>query len=216
MSHPSDARVDIVHPLVQDYLAQLHAEDDPLVEALERQARDTGFPLIGRDSGRTLEVLALSIGARRVLELGSGFGYSAYFLARAVGEGGQVLCTEKDAWELEHHERLWAGHPLKPRVSYRLGSALETLEQLDGPFDLVLIDLDKASYLAAYEAAVPKVRAGGLICVDNVLWGGKIGAGAQDPSTQALRTFNERVAADDRVQAVFLSVGDGLAVARVR
>lgn len=186
----------------------------PLLERLEAHASEVGFPKLGRASGELVELLSRSIGATRVLELGSGFGYSAWFFARAVGPGGQVVCTEKDQHELDAHERLWAGSPLKERVVYRLGSALESAAAESGPFDVVLIDLNKASYLAAWELAVDKVRPGGLILSDNVLWGGRVAHPPEDDSTEALQAFNARIRADDRVQTTVVPVGDGLAISR--
>lgn len=215
MSAPADAVHALVHPEVQAYLASLDPPAEPLLDALEAYAHARGFPLVGRASGRWLELLSRTIGARRVLELGSGFGYSAYFFARAVGEGGEVLCTEKDAHELEAADRLWGDHPLRARLRWHLGSALDTLAALDGDFDVVFVDLAKRDYPAALDAAVPRLRHGGLLLADNVLWGGKV-TRPGDPDTEALRAFNRRLHADPRLDAAILPVGDGLAVARRR
>lgn len=215
MSAPVDAVYALVHPEVEAYLASLEPAADPLLDALEAYAHARGFPLVGRASGRWLERLSRMIGARRVLELGSGFGYSAFFFARAVGEGGWVECTEKDAHELEAADRLWGDHPLRARLRWHLGSALETLAALDGDFDVVFVDLAKRDYPAALDAAVPRLRPGGLLLADNVLWGGKV-TRPGDPDTEALRTFNLRLHADPRLDAAILPVGDGLAVARRR
>lgn len=215
MSAPADAVHALVHPEVQAYLASLEPPGEPLLDALEAYALSRDFPLVGRASGRWLELLSRLIGARRVLELGSGFGYSAFFFARAVGEGGEVLCTEKDAHELEAADRLWGDHPLRARLRWHLGPALDTLAALDGDFDVVFVDLAKRDYPAALEAAVPRLRLGGLLLADNVLWGGKV-TRAGDPDTEALRAFNRGLHADPRLDAAILPVGDGLAVARRR
>lgn len=216
MSAPLDAPLQPVHPEVGAYIAALDPGADPLLHALEEAAEARGFPLIGRSSGRLMELLCRAIGARRVLELGSGFGYSAYFFARAVGEGGEVVCTEKDTWELEHHRRLYADSPLAVRIRYRLGNALEHILQEPGPFDAALLDLDKQSYLAALEPLAERLRPGGLLFVDNTLWGGRVCRGPRDPSTEAVHRFNRVLASDARFESALLPVGDGLTVARRR
>lgn len=216
MSAPSDATIDLVHPSIEAYIDTLDAGDDPLLRRLEEAAIARGFPLIGRASGRVLELLSRAIGARRVFELGSGFGFSAYFFARAVGEGGEVICTEKDAWELDAHQALYGDHPLARRVRYRMGPALDSLRDERGPFDAMLLDIDKESYLSALEPIAEKLRPGGLLFVDNALWGGKVTGPSEDPSTRAVQAFNRGLFSDGRFDAVLLPVGDGLAVARRR
>jgi len=209
MSHPSDARVDIVHPLIRDHLEALAGERDPLLQALEERAEERGFPLIGRHPGQVVELLARSVGAKRVFELGSGFGYSAFFFARA---GCEVVCTEHDQHELDDHDRIWAGHPWKARVRYLMGDALAHFEADAGPYDVVLIDINKVGYPRAWELAMERVRSGGLVLADNVLWGGKVAHAATDPSTEALQAYMRRAGEDARAHTVVLPVGDGLAV----
>lgn len=216
MSSPHDATIDLVHPSITAYIDSLDGGDDPLLHRLEEAAIARGFPLIGRASGRVLELLARSIGARRVFELGSGFGFSAYFFARAVGEGGEVICTEKDAWELDAHQALYGDHPLARRIRYRLGPALDSLRDEARHFDAMLLDIDKESYLPALGLIAERLRPGGLLFVDNVLWGGKVTRADGDPSTRAISAFNAALFADPRFDAVLLPVGDGLALARRR
>jgi caffeoyl-CoA O-methyltransferase len=212
VSHPSDAFTGIVHPEVKAYLASLAGADDPVLDAMEAYCAERRFPLIGRQTGRWLELLAGAIGARRVFEFGSGFGYSAFFFARA---GAEVVGSEKDAHEHEAYVRFLAGHPLGGRIDIRTGDAFEIFDATTGSFDAALLDLHKQGYLAAYERAVPRLRPGGLLLADNVLWGGKTAREAHDDDTRALQSFNQRVFSDPRVQASILPVGDGLLVARI-
>jgi caffeoyl-CoA O-methyltransferase len=214
MSHPSDAPIYILHPEVRGYVSGLEPEPDRLLAALEARAAERGFPLVGRSSGQLMELLCRSIGARRVFEFGSGFGYSAYFFARAVGPSGEVIGSEKDAHELEDHRRIYAGHSLASRVDIRQGGAFEILDGTDGLFDAVLIDVDKEAYPQALERAIDRVRPGGLIFADNVLWGGKVArtAAEGDVSTAAIQRFNRTLKADHRLQTELLAVGDGLSV----
>jgi len=216
MSHPSDAPLHILHPEVRHYMVSLQGSADPLLLELEAHARAVGFPLVGRASGQLMALLCRSIGARRVFEFGSGFGYSAYFFAGVVGEGGEVIGSEKDAHELEAHRRIYAGHSLKRRIRIEQGSAFEILDAQEGLFDAALIDIDKANYPAALERAIHRVRPGGLIFADNVLWGGKVARPALDDdlSTQAIQEFNRRLMADARLETQIVAVGDGLSISR--
>lgn len=218
MSHPVDARHPVLHHSVADYLADLTAAPDPLVERMERMAQAAGFPLVGRQAGRWLELLARMVGARRVLELGSGWGYSAYWLARGVGPEGTVLGTETDAATIREHRRLFADHPLGPRIRLQQGEGLDILRASTGAFDLVFVDIEKEDYPEALELAVPRLRSGGLLVADNVLWGGKVcrPAHPDDPATAALQHFNRRLHDDPRLEAAILPADDGLAVALVR
>jgi predicted O-methyltransferase YrrM len=214
MSHPTDAPLHILHPEVRSYIDGLLPPADPLLAALDAQAQDRDFPLIGRASGRVLELMSRTIGARRVFEFGSGFGYSAYFFAHAVGPEGEVIGSECDAHELQAHTRIYGGHPLRERIRIEHGDAMEIFAQQDGVFDCILIDIHKSGYPAAIQAAIPRVRPGGLIFVDNVLWGGKVArpAAAEDLSTQALQAAGRQLFSDPRIRTDILPIGDGLSV----
>ena len=229
MSSPDDAFTSIVHPEVSAYLERLGGEDDSLISTLEDYARERHFPLVGRSSGRVLEQpllrfggrervleqLTRLIGGRRVFEFGSGYGFSAFFFARAVGEGGQVIGSEKDGHEVEAHARLYGDHPLRARIQIHQGDAFEIFDGLEGSFDVVFLDLHKQGYRTALNMALPRVRPGGLILADNVLWGGKTSRVAADPDTAALQAFNAAIFEDPRLDTSILAVGDGLAVCRV-
>ena len=219
MSHPSDGFTGIVHAEVKQFIGELSPEADPLVAEMEAWSAENGFPLVGRASGHTCEWLTRAIGGRRVFEFGSGFGFSAYFFARAVGEGGIVIGSEFDEPELVVHKRMFAGHPLASRIDLRHGDAFEIFADIpdaDGPFDVVFIDIHKEGYAAALATAVPRLRRGGLLIADNVLWGGKVARPADDERTAALQAFDRLAFADPRLDCAILPVGDGLLVARVR
>lgn len=215
----SQPAFEILHPGVEAYIASLATETDPLVIRMACYAREHGFPWLGHDAAVWLELLASMVQARRVFEFGSGFGYSAYFLARAVGEEGEVHGSEPAAALHAAHAQLFGAHPYRSRIHLHEGDGATTLAALDGTFDLIFIDLDKPLYPAALDAAIPRVRVGGLVVADNVLWGGRVTkpAGDDDPSTAALCRFNERTHADARLKTCILPVGDGLSVSwRVR
>lgn len=213
MSHPADKIHTIVHPEVRDYLRTLHHDDEPLLTALEVYAKERNFPLVGRESGRWLELLTRAISGRRVFEMGSGFGYSAYWFARAVGPGGSVIGTEKDAHELTAFTRIYDQHPLRQRIDLRLGNADDVLATTEGDFDVIFLDIDKQSYEPALHLAIPRLRVGGLLLADNTLWGGRTARPADDENTRALQAFNQTLCDHPQLQAMILPVGDGLGVA---
>jgi len=218
MSLPIDAFTGILHPEVKSYIDTLAGDSDPLLDALTDYAHEREFPLVGRASGRAIGLFSRMIGARRVFEFGSGFGYSAYFFASAVGEGGEVHGAEKDEWELDAHRRLYAGSPLQERIHIHHGEAFEVLDALPGDFDVFFLDLDKIDYPRALEVAKTRLRAGGLILADNVLWGGKTSRPVpeEDESTAALQRYNRLVHQDPDLETVILASGDGLAVSLKR
>ena len=217
MSSPSDAKTPILTPAVDRYIDSLLGEPDPLALRLSEHALKRGFPLIGHTSGNWIELLTRSIGGKRVFEFGSGFGFSAYYFARAIGEQGEVIGSEHDAHELEDFHRLYGDHPFTQRIDIRIGCAFETFHATEGMFDVILIDIEKDDYPQALDEAIKRTRQGGLILADNVLWGGKTAhpADENDPCTAALQAFNHQLFADERIQTGILPAGDGLSVSLV-
>lgn len=216
MSRPRDSVSDIVDPAIRAYLDGLVGDEDPLLDEMEAYSAERGFPLIGREAGRWLERLTAMVGATRVFEYGSGFGYSAFFFARAVGPSGEVIGAERDEVEIDKHKALYAGHPLASRIHLHHGWADDVLDATSGLIDVFLFDHDKAAYAETYERVLPRLRAGGLILADNTLWGGKTAYPSDQASTQGLQAFNRIIHSDARVDAGILPVGDGLAVVRKR
>jgi predicted O-methyltransferase YrrM len=174
---------------------------------------------ISGDQGQLLTLLTRLVGARRAVEVGTFTGYSSLCIARGLSEGGSLLCCDvSEEWTALAKEA-WARAGLDDRIELRLAPALDTLRALpaDEPIDLAFIDADKGGYADYWNELVPRVRRGGLLLVDNVLWSGRItDATATDDNTVALRAFNDMVAADDRVEAVILAAYDGLTIARRR
>ncbi|HEX9890537.1 MAG TPA: O-methyltransferase [Actinomycetota bacterium] len=210
--------MDIVDPRIEDYLRGLYGGDHPVAEEMERQAEESGFPIVGRLVGMTLELLARSVGAGRVLELGSGFGYSAYWFARAVGEGGEVHMTEGDAGNQDRAMDLLGRAGLSDRVRPHVGDALEIIDQLPGAFDVIFSDIDKGDYPRAWDKARERIRPGGLYLCDNVLWSGRVTQ--EEPQddvrpgwTEAIRRHNQAVAADGAFASSVIPTRDGVMVA---
>ena len=194
--------------------------DEPALLEMERPAEARGFPIVGRLVGELLEVLALAVGARTVVELGSGFGYSAYWFSRAVGPGGTVVCSDGDPANRDLAERFLARVGRWDRVDDRVGLAQDTLRSLPDPVDVVYCDIDEAGYPEAWELARERIRPGGLYVCDNVLWSGRVAE--PDPAderpawTAAIRRHNALVSADPGFDACVVPTRDGVLVARRR
>ena len=174
---------------------------------------------IGDDQGQLLTMLVRLTGARRAVEVGTFTGYSSMCIARGLAEGGSLLCCDVSAEWTEIGRRAWAFAGLADRIELRIAPALETLRALPAAadIDLVFIDADKPGYAAYWAELVPRVRPGGLLLADNVLWSGQItDPEVTDANTTALRAFNDLVASDDRVDTVVLTAFDGLTIARRR
>src|SRR5712691_10200938 len=187
--------------------------DEPVLLEMEAEAEARGFPIVGRNVGVTLEVLARSLGARRVIELGSGFGYSGYWHARAIGPGGELHLTDGDP-ENERKARDYLGRAgLWDRVSYHVGDAVASLGALEGEFDVVYNDIDKEGYPDAWRAARERVRVGGLYVCDNVLWYGRVTGEEPDEDTPAILEHNKMIADDERYVSTIVPTRDGVMVA---
>jgi caffeoyl-CoA O-methyltransferase len=174
---------------------------------------------IGEDQGQLLTMLTRLVGAQRAIELGTFTGYSSLCIARGLADGGSLLCCDVSEEWTAIARRAWAAAGLADRIELRIAPALDTLRSLPekAEMDLVFIDADKPGYVDYWAELVPRIRPGGLLLADNVLWSGRItDPEVDDRNTAALRAFNDVVAADDRVEVVVLTAFDGLTIARRR
>ncbi len=171
--------------------------------------------LTGTVVGRLLEFLVVSSRASRILDIGTFSGYSALSMAAAMPSDGLLVTCENDPEHAAFAQRHIDASPYADRIELRVGDALETIRELDGPFDVVFIDAEKSSYKEFYEAVLPLLSESGLIVVDNTLWGGTV-LDEEDASedTRALRDFNSSLRQDPRVTCVLLTVRDGVTLIR--
>lgn len=168
--------------------------------------------LSGFYQGRVLAMLSKMIRPRRVLEIGTYLGYSALCLAEGLAENGRVITLDIQEETNRVAREFAARTEFADNIDFRLGNALEIIPTLDETFDLVFIDADKPNYSNYYDTVFPKLRPGGFIIADNVLWSGKVLLDEKDANTQALHDFNQKVLADERVSNVLLPIRDGLMV----
>jgi caffeoyl-CoA O-methyltransferase len=208
----------IVTPEIDRYAEEHTAPEPDYLAALAEETRaasPSAGMMVGPLEGRLLELLVWLSGARRVLEIGTFTGYSALSMAAALPPAGRIVTCDIDPDMTALARRHIEASPFADRIDIRLGPALDTVATLDGPFDLVFIDADKTNYANYYEATLPKLAPGGIIVVDNVLWGGRVLApGDQSDDTLAIRAFNDLVRNDPRVTTVMLTVRDGVTIIR--
>jgi len=207
--------MDLVEPRIAEYIRALYDDGDPVRHEMERLGAERRFPIVGPLVGRHLQQLALSIGARRVFELGSGYGYSALHFARAVGPDGIVHCTDLDADNVAMAERFLTQAGLWPRIVYHQEEALAALRRTGGTWDIVYNDIDKDGYPDTVDLAYAHLRPGGLFITDNVLWHGRVLPGGDDgtPATRGVALFTRRLFEHPGFLTRIDPTRDGVAVA---
>lgn len=202
----------LTSPGIDQYAEEKTTDHDELMTSLMKETHekmDLPQMLTGPVEGRLLKLLVKLSGARRVLEIGTFTGYSALSMAAGLPEDGELITLDLNPVSLELARSYFEKSPHGGKIKIMEGPALETIEKLEGSFDFVFIDADKANYLNYYEAVLPLLKSGGAIVVDNVLWSGKV----LDPKAKsdiAIDEFNKHVAGDDRVEKVLLTVRDGV------
>ncbi|MBW2237242.1 MAG: class I SAM-dependent methyltransferase [Deltaproteobacteria bacterium] len=209
-------------PEIHAYMIEHGSPPDAVqLELIEETRRLGGVSLmqIAPEQGAFMTLLTRLLGARRAVEVGTFTGYSSLCIARGLSEEGTLItCDVSEEWT-SIARRFWEKAGVADKIDLRLGPAVETLHALpqDEPLDLGFIDADKTGYADYYEAILERLRPGGVILVDNVLWfGNVVNPDADDDGTRAIRAFNDKVAADERVDRVMLAISDGLTIVRKR
>jgi caffeoyl-CoA O-methyltransferase len=209
---------DLTTPGIDDYAAAHSWPESDLCKALrEETTRTMEFPqmVVGPLEGAFLKMMVRLVGAARVLEIGMFTGYSALCFAEALPADGRVTTCEIDEKSSALARTYFAKSPLGRKIEIKMGPALDTLRTLSGPFDLVFIDADKVNYVNYYRRALELVSAKGAILIDNVLWSGDVlKQPPPDQSTAAIQELNRVVAADSKVDAVLVTIRDGVMVVR--
>jgi len=207
---------ELIAPSVTQYLDSLVPERPAELLAMEAYAREHRFPIIGPACGHLCYQIARMIGARKVFELGSGFGYSTAFFAKAVAENGGGL-VHHVVWDEDLSARARAHMKvlgLDHFVEFQIGEAVSTLEAANGPFDLIFNDIDKHAYPTSLPVIESKLRKGGVLIIDNMLWGGRIfDAADTSPDTEGVREFTRRLQRDPNWVSSLVPIRDGMIVA---
>lgn len=204
----------IVDKSVEAYMDSLLPKRDAVLASMEKYAKQHDVPIIGPACGRLLYLMAQIAGAKRIFEMGSAIGYSTIWFAQAVGSEGEVFFTDgapaNAARARENFER--AG--VQDRIRVLTGDALELIDTVTGDFDIILIDIDKHQYPAALQKALPRLRGGGLLITDNVLWSGRVTKPAKDPRTRGIQQFNKQTYASKELFPVIVPLRDGVTICR--
>ncbi len=212
MKHLSQTDKFIVNPEIEHYIESLTPPEDDILGEMEAYAGENDFPIVGPLVGRFLFQIALISGAKRVMDLGSGFGYSAYWFAKAVGEGGSVVFTDMSAGNSKLAGDYFKRAGLSSRIDIRTGNALEILDGTEGGFDIIFNDIDKEHYPRVVAKAYGKLRKGGLLVTDNILWFGRVLGDDSSPSTEGVREFTRILLSEKGFFTTIIPLRDGLSL----
>ena len=205
----------ILKPAQAEYLERLTLSRDPLLTRVEAFAAKNKHPIADPEVAQLMRILVRSTAPRHILEVGTNIGYSVIVMGRECGSD-TVLETIEISPEILAKAKSFVGEAkLKCEVRFHQGAALEVIPRLGGAFDFVFIDCVKTEYEAYLDHLLPKLERGALIVCDNLLWGGAVAEGEHDPSTDALRKFNQRISTDPRLTTVILPLGDGTGISIV-
>lgn len=204
---------------IDNYVCEHSEAESPLLNRLNTETwQKVIYPrmLAGHLQGRVLSMLSHMIGPKTVLEMGTYTGYSAMCWTEGLQEGGMVHTVDINEEFADMAKDFWEAAELTDKITQHIGEGLDIIPQLDGPFDLVFLDADKVNYANYFDLVFDKVRPGGYIIADNVLWSGKVVEPAEkhDKDTKALVAYAAKIHADDRVQNVLFPIRDGLLIAR--
>jgi len=209
-----DAIDAILHPVQATYLERMLPPREALFQEMEAQAAREGIPVSDPEVGQLLEILARSLAARRILEVGTAIGYGTLWLARGA-PAATIVTLDRDGDRLGRARAFLERAGVADRVELIEGEALESLMRLDGDFDLIYIDADKVGYRRYLDQGLQRLRVGGLVVADNLLWKGKVAdpEAEEDDATRALRAFNGYLLSHPQLSAVIVPLGDGVGIA---
>ncbi|MGH9713750.1 MAG: O-methyltransferase [Candidatus Acidiferrales bacterium] len=204
----------ILDKRVEKYLDSLLPKRDAVLAEMEKYARRRNIPIIGPACGRLLHMLAEVSGAKRIFEMGSAIGYSTIWLARGAGPHAEIYYTDGDPDIAKRARENFSRAGVEERIELLVGDAVELIDDVPGDFDLIFIDVDKPQYPDALRKAVPRLRSGGLLLTDNVLWYGRTARRGKDARTRAIQRFNRLIYSSTELFPVIVPLRDGVAVCR--
>ncbi len=203
----------ITEPRLKEYIMHSMPERDDVLKDMEAYAIENRFPIIGPMCGTLLRQLAMLIDAGSVFEMGSGFGYSAYWFAGGMSKGGKIICTEGSQENKDRAMEYLKRGGFDQMVDFHVGYAQDVIKKYDEPFDIILNDVDKEQYPEVFDLAVPRLRKGGIFITDNVLWSGRIFDDDPAESTRGVLEFNKMLFGSKDLLASIIPIRDGLGMA---
>ena len=204
----------ILNRKVEEYLADLLPKRDAVISEMERYAKKHDVPIIGPVVARMIYLVAQISGAKRIFEMGSAIGYSTIWLTRAAGPEAEVYYTDGDPANAARARGYFKRAGVENSIQIMTGDAVDLIDQVPGEFDLIFIDVDKQQYPEALRKAVPRLRSGGLLLTDNVLWSGKVSRKSTDARTRAIQQFNKLIYSSSDLFPTIIPLRDGVAVCR--
>ena len=205
--------MEITNPKIEKYMSTLLENRPSIFKELEEYAQEINFPIIEPLVGRLLNQYAHVLKARRILELGSGFGYSALWFSEGMDEQTEIICTDFEKNKKKLAMNYFEKAKTKTKIDFKLGDALEILDTLEGEFDIIFNDVEKEDYPEAFRRSVPKLRKGGVLITDNTLWYGKVANNEeQDYQTEGVREYNRLAFSDKRVISMIIPLRDGITI----
>ena len=204
--------MEIVAREIDRYIEGLYSSEDPVLEEMEKVGRARNFPIVGPQVGRVLFMLAKLVQAKRIFEMGSGFGYSAYWFAKALPLQGKIYQTETSLENSKWAQQFFKRAGLEKKSEFLVGDGTQLIDKIGGEFDLIFIDIDKENYPRAYRQAKRRLRKGGLLLADNLLWFGQVLEESDDPATLGIKEFTDLLFHDPDYFATLLPIRDGVGV----
>jgi caffeoyl-CoA O-methyltransferase len=204
----------ILTPAIEKYLSEVLPPRDPALAEMEAYAKKHDVPIIGPECGRLLYLLTQISGAKRIFEMGSAIGYSAIWFARAAGAEAEIYFTDGDPKNADLARENFRKAGVTNQVHILTGDALDLLDTVTGEFDIILIDVNKHQYPAALRKSISRLKDGGLVITDNVLWSGKVTEAPKDDATRGILEFNRMVYESKMLFPVIVPLRDGVAICR--
>ncbi len=203
----------ITEPKLEKYIMNVMPERDDVLKDMEAYAREHHFPIIGPMCGTFLRQLAIASKAKNIFEMGSGYGYSAYWFAGGLPKDGKIICTEGSEKNKELAMQFLKRGGYDTMVDFFVGYAQDVIKKYDGPFDIILNDVDKEQYPECFDLAVSRLRPGGIFITDNLLWDGLVLDENPDEETRGILEFNRMLFSSKDVLSSIIPIRDGLGMA---
>jgi predicted O-methyltransferase YrrM len=203
----------IVNPQIDEYILNVLPPRHEVLTEMDDYARKNNFPIVGPQVGRFLAQLVLITGAKSIFEMGSGFGYSAFWFAKYLKPDGKIICTDGEPDNKDRALKYLKRGGYNDSVEFQVGDARRIIEKYDGPFDIIFNDIDKEQYPEAFDLALPRLRKGGLFITDNVLWSGRMLEDNIHESTAGVIEFNRKLFESEEIFSTIIPIRDGLGVA---
>lgn len=202
----------LINPLIEKYIEDLSIIEDEIILEMQTYADDSDVPIVGPLVGRFLYQLALISDAKKIFELGSGFGYSAFWFARALGSGGKIICTDYSKDHKLKAEGFFKKSGIDNKMQFITGNSLDILNEVKDSFDIIFNDVDKDFYPSVIDLVYEKLNPRGLLITDNVLWHGRVIEEDKLPSTKGVKDYNKSISSDDRFFTTLVPLRDGLSI----